>query len=196
MVYLKVAPRFVYPNLLTIPQLVPLLVNVMLSVIMYARHGQKMVGTWDIAQLPWNNSTVKILLLVEKEKNVWLQEDQNMESVSLNLILLESTVQVLKIVNGINWKHAMIRVNVSNVTTKSLMNKRVLQKKSEHQERLRECLRNLCVFSVVNRHQLITVRELQRPLKGLHVPCSLQRKAKKATLLCFSRGGVTWLYHK
>ena len=63
---------------------------------------------------------------------MWLQEDQNMEFVSLNLILLESTVQVLKIVNGINWKHAMIKVNVSNVTTKRLMNKQVLQKKSEN----------------------------------------------------------------
>ena len=69
---------------------------------------------------------------VGKEKNVLLQAHQTMEYVNLNRILPESTAVALKIVDGMHWKHAMIRVNVSNVTTKRLMNKRVLQEKSEN----------------------------------------------------------------
>ena len=49
---------------------------------------------------------------VEKEINVPLQAYQIMEYANLNRIPLESTALALKIVNGINWKHAVIRVNV------------------------------------------------------------------------------------
>ena len=51
---------------------------------------------------------------VEKEKNVPLQAHQIMEYANLNRILPESTALALKIVNGINWKPVVIRVNVSN----------------------------------------------------------------------------------
>ena len=52
-----------------------------------------------------------------------LQVDHNMASAYLILTLLESIAEGLKIVDGMHWKHAMIRVNVSNVTTKHLINK-------------------------------------------------------------------------
>ena len=58
------------------------------------------------------------MLIVEKGKNVPRQIDHNMESVSLNLILLETTVPAPQIVNGMRWKNAVIRVNVSIVMNK------------------------------------------------------------------------------
>ena len=65
------------------------------------------------------------MLAVEKEKNVSLQADHNMEFVNLNLSLMETTAVALLIVDGIRWKLAVIRVNVLNVTTEHLINKKV-----------------------------------------------------------------------
>ena len=40
--------------------------------------------------------------------------DRNMESANWMMILLEGTVLVQKIVNGLSWKNVMIKVNASN----------------------------------------------------------------------------------